>query len=62
MLNFDQLTEQIDRLIEIQLELDNFTDYNANKFGAHCAPSKKYVLQHQLTYKVCMHYGIVGKI
>ena len=33
-LNFGQLTEKIDRLFEIHLELGNFTDYNVKKFGA----------------------------
>ena len=61
LVNFGQQTEQISRLVEIQLELDNFTDYNVKKFGAlhvHDALrvlSKKFVLEHQSTYKVCMH-------
>ena len=44
-------TEQIDRLVDIQLELYNFTNYNVKNFGA---PGKKFVLNHQLTYKVCI--------
>ena len=59
--NFGQLTEQIELLVEIQLELDNFTDYNVKSFGelsAHdalLASSKKFVLEHQLIYKVLMY-------
>ena len=34
LVNFNQLAEQIDRLVEIQLEFDNFTESYVKNFGA----------------------------
>ena len=38
------ITEEIDRLVEIQLEVDNFTDYNVKIFGALRVSGKMFVI------------------